>query len=111
MSSSWNDEASQTTVVSGEIVPASVDAAVPTLPTTATGSAAVRWTWPIHSVVVVLPLVPVTATNSFETNRQASSSSPMTGTPRALAATIAGACLGYAGALDERPGAGGNNTA
>ena len=44
---------------------------MPTLPTTATGSAASRWMWPIHSVVVVLPLVPVTAMNSFSTSRQA----------------------------------------
>ncbi len=50
--------------------------AVPTLPATATGSPASRWTWPIHSVVVVLPFVPVTAMKSLGSSRQASSSSP-----------------------------------
>ena len=39
VSSSWNDDASQTTVAAGSSVPASVVSAVPTLPATATGSA------------------------------------------------------------------------
>ena len=63
--------------------------------------------WPIHSVVVVLPLVPVTATNSFGSSRQASSSSPSTGDATAPRRHHDGGVLGYAGALDERPGAGG----
>ena len=50
----------------------SEDTAVPTFPATATGSPASRWTWPIHSVVVVLPFVPVTAMNSFPSNRRRS---------------------------------------
>ena len=65
MSSSWNDDASHTIVASAATLPISDDAAVPTLPATATGRPASRWMWPIHSVVVVLPLVPVTAMNSF----------------------------------------------
>ncbi len=107
MSSSWNEDASHTTVASPGTCPTSEDSAVPTLPATATGRPASRWTCPIHSVVVVLPLVPVTATNSLGMSRQASSSSPSTGEPRARAAWTIGRVLGYAGALDERPGAGG----
>ncbi len=71
--------------------PGSEVTAVPTLPATATGWAASRWMWPIHSVVVVLPLVPVTAMNSFPSRRQPSSSSPRTGMPRARAAATTGA--------------------
>ena len=37
---------------------------MPTFPATATGSPAVRQTWPSSSATVVLPLVPVTATNA-----------------------------------------------
>src|SRR5271166_1881429 len=54
---------------------------------------------PISSVVVVLPLVPVTAMNSLGNIRHASSSSPMTGSPRERAAAITGACAGTPGLL------------
>ena len=84
---------------------------MPTLPATATGSPASRWMWPIHSVVVVLPLVPVTAMNSFGSSRQASSSSPSTGMPARRAPRPPRARLRHAGALDERPGAGGKGVA
>ena len=84
---------------------------MPTLPATATGAAAVRWMWPIHSVVVVLPFVPVTAMNSPGSSRQASSSSPMTGMPAAQRRLHRGGGSGYAGALDERPGPGGKGLA
>ena len=50
-----------------------------------------RWMWPISSTVVVLPFVPVTATNSLGSSRHASSSSPSTGSPRSRAAAITGA--------------------
>src|SRR5438309_7906182 len=55
--------------------------------------------WAISSTVVVFPLVPVTAMNSFASIRQASSSSPSTGTPRSRAAAITGACGGTPGLL------------
>src|SRR5690349_18772043 len=86
-------------VTSGATWPTSDVSAVPTLPATATGSAASRWMWPIHSVVVVLPLVPVTAMNSFAMSLHASSSSPTTARPCALAATTAGAFWGTPGLL------------
>ena len=52
---------------------------------------------PVSAVVVVLPLVPVMATNSASIARQASSSSPMIGTPRARAPASAGASTGTPG--------------
>jgi hypothetical protein len=60
-SSSWKLEHSQTTVASGSTSPTRLASGVPTLPATATARPALRWRWPISSVVVVLPLVPVTA--------------------------------------------------
>ena len=100
MSSSWKEDASQTTVApAGRPLSASVDAAVPTFPATATGAPASRWMWPISSVVVVLPLVPVTAMNSLGISRQAISSSPITGNPRWRAAAMTGASWGTPGLL------------
>ena len=109
MSSSWNDEASQTTVTSRGQPPSSVsdDAAVPTLPATATGSPASRWTCPIHSVVVVLPFVPVTATNSLRDEPPGQLELAEHGEAAVARRADRGRVLGYAGALDERPGAGG----
>ena len=103
VSSSWNDDASQTTSRPGRASPASDVSAVPTLPATATGSPASRWMWPISSVVVVLPFEPVTAMNSLGSSRQASSSSPTTGSPRSRAARDDRRLLRHARALDERP--------
>ena len=82
MSSSWNDDASQTTTASGSSVPGSDVSAVPTFPATTTGSPAARWMCPISSTVVVLPLEPVSAMNSWSSSRQPSSSSPITVMPR-----------------------------
>ncbi len=48
---------------------------------------------------MVLPLVPVTATKRFGSSRQASSSSPMTGTPSVSARLTAGASRGTPGLL------------
>ena len=62
-------------------VPGSDTSAVPTLPATTTGSPATRWMWPISSTVVVLPLEPVSAMNSFGSSRQPSSTSPITRIP------------------------------
>ncbi len=62
-----------------------------------------RQTWPSHSTTVVLPFVPVTATNGFGSERQASSSSPITGTPRSRATSITGAVCGTPGLLITRP--------
>ena len=73
--------------VAGASVPTSPLAARPTLPATAgTPSPAARWIAPISSTVVVLPLVPVTAMNSWGSSRQASSSSPISEPPRERAA-------------------------
>ena len=72
---------------------------MPTLPATATGSPALRQTWPSSSATVVLPFVPVTAQKRFGSSRQASSSSPITGRPRSRAAAIAGASAGTPGLL------------
>src|SRR4051794_4016987 len=58
-----------------------------------------RWMWPISSTVVVLPFVPVTATNSFGMSRHANSTSPRTGMPRARASAITGASAGTPGDL------------
>ena len=99
VSSSWNEDASHTIVTSCSTEPTSELAAVPTLPATATGKPASRWMCPISSTVVVLPFVPVTATNSFGSIRHASSSSPSTGRPRSRAAAITGACAGTPGLL------------
>ena len=77
VSSSWKLEHSQTTVASAASSPTSEASGVPTFPATATGSPAVRQTWPRSSVTVVLPLVPVTATNRFGSSLHASSSSPI----------------------------------
>ena len=90
---------SQTTVASGVEPPTSDASGVPTLPATATGSPAARWIAPSSSAVVVLPLVPVTATKRFGSSRQASSSSPSTGSPRSSAAAITGASRGTPGLL------------
>src|SRR4051812_33682192 len=98
-SSSWNDEHSQITVTAGSTAPTSDDSGVPTLPAaTDLGTIA-----PSSSVVVVFPLVPVTATNSFGSSRQASSSSPMTGTPASRAAAMTGASCGTPGDLITLP--------
>ncbi len=68
--------------------------------------------WPIHSVVVVLPLVPVTATNSFVEQPPGELELPEHGHATRLAPRHdSGRVLGYAGALDERPGAGGKDVA
>ena len=74
---------------------------MPTFPATATGSAAVRQTWPRSSVTVVLPFVPVTATNRFGSRRQASSSSPTTARPSSRARAITAASARHPGALDD----------
>ena len=103
LSSAWKLETSQTTVVSGSTSPTSADSGVPTLPATATGSRAARQIAPSSSTVVVLPFVPVTATKRFGSSRQASSSSPSTGTPRARAAWISGASWGTPGLFTTSP--------
>ena len=96
-SSAWKLDTSQTMVAPGSTVPHQRDSGVPTFPASATGSPASRQIAPSSSVVVVFPFVPVTATNRFGRSRQASSSSPSTGTPRSRAATIPGASFGTPG--------------
>ncbi len=96
-SSAWKLDTSHTTVASASRVPTSVASGVPTFPATATGRPASRQIAPSSSAVVVLPFVPVTATKRCGRSRQASSSSPITGRPRSLAATITGASFGTPG--------------
>ncbi len=67
------------------------------LPPTITGRTWVRSSSPVRVVVVVLPLVPVMARQSASITRQASSSSPMMGTPRARTAVRAGRSSGTPG--------------
>ena len=86
MSSSWKLDSSATTQASGSIRPGSSVSARPTLPATSTGSPPARSIAPISSVVVVLPLVPVTPTNGLGSIRWASSTSLHTGTPAAARA-------------------------
>ncbi len=99
MSSSWKLDSSATTHASGSIRPGSSVSARPTLPATSTGSPPARSIAPISSVVVVLPLVPVTPTNGLDSIRCASSTSPHTGTPAARAARTTGASPGTPGLL------------
>ena len=85
-------------------VPASVESAVPTLPTTSAARPAVRCRWPISSTVVVLPFEPVTAIISFGTSRQPISSSPTTGKPGLARRDHDRRLRRHAGALDHRAG-------
>ena len=96
-SSAWKLDTSHTTVASSGSSPTSEASGVPTLPATATAIPASRQIAPSSSTVVVLPLVPVTATKRLGRSRQASSSSPITGTPRSRAAATTGACEGTPG--------------
>ncbi len=98
-SSAWKLDTSHTIVAAGSTSPTSADSGVPTLPATATGSPAARQIAPSSSTVVVLPLVPVTATKRLGSSRQASSSSPTTGTPSSRARAITGASFGTPGLL------------
>ena len=98
-SSAWKLDTSHTTVASGSSLPTREASGVPTLPATATGRPASRQISPSSSAVVVLPFVPVTATKRCGSSRQASSSSPRTGSPRSRAAAITGASFGTPGLL------------
>ena len=104
MSSSWNEDASHTiVVVRGQRAHERARRRVPTLPATATGSPASRWMWPIHSVVVVLPLVPVTAMNSFGKQPPAQLELAEHGQAATARRPYHGRVLRNAGTLDERP--------
>ena len=61
---------------------------------------------PVSVVVVDLPFVPVIAMTRPRSQRDASSSSPITGTPRARAASIAGCSRRHAGTQHDQIGAG-----
>ena len=75
------------------------DSGVPMLPPTSTGRTCPRSTSPVRAVVVVLPLVPVMAMTSESITRQASSSSLITGTPRARSGASAGSSRGTPGLI------------
>ena len=99
MSSSWKLESSQAIQASGEIRPGSSDSARPTLPATSTSTPPARSISPISSVVVVLPLVPVTPTIGLGSMRDASSTSLHTATPCSRAAATVGSEPGTPGLL------------
>ena len=71
-------------------------------PATSVGRTCALSNSPVSAVVVVLPLVPVIAMRSASMTSHASSSSPMTGTPRALAADRAGSARGTPGLTTTR---------
>ena len=95
--SSWKLEASATTMPSAGKSSACSDKGVPILPPTSTGRTWARKSSPVSAVVVVLPFVPVMAMTSASIARQASSSSPTMGTPRARTRTRAGSVSGTPG--------------
>ena len=86
MSSSWNDESSQTTHASGGAAPTRLVSGRPMLPATSAGTPAASNIAPSSAVVVVLPFVPVIPTIGFASSRAPSSISEMTGMPRSRAA-------------------------
>ena len=61
VSCNWKDDSSSAAQVGGVFMSASSDTGVPILPTSAASCPNARRRWPISAVVVVLPLVPVTA--------------------------------------------------
>ena len=95
--SSWKLETSQTTSPSAGNASACAASGVPMLPATRTGRGCSARSAPVSAVVVVLPFVPVIANVSASVARQPSSSSPITGTPRARAAASAGWSTGTPG--------------
>src|SRR5579883_1327618 len=72
---------------------------VPILPPTCTGTLAVRRMWPMRLVVVVLPFDPVTPMVWPRSSGAASSTSPITSTPRSRAATRGGKSAGTSGEM------------
>ncbi len=72
------------------------------LPPTPTFTPAPSMTAPIHAVVVVLPLVPVTAMIGASRNRNASSSSEISGRPLTPGSCSTGAVGGIPGLKTSR---------
>ena len=95
--SSWKLDASMTTVSIASSLSATEENAAPTLPTACDGMCALRRMWSMSSVVVVLPLVPVTAICSAAQNREANSISPSTCLPASFASSTCGLPLGTPG--------------
>ena len=73
------------------------------LPPTVTRNPACRSIRPVSDVVVDLPFVPVMAITRPFSHLNASSTSPITGTPAALAAAITGISGGTPGLITIRP--------
>ncbi len=90
--SSWKLDASttQTPPASAAGVPTASASGSPRLPPTNVGRPVARMMSPTSVVVVDLPLVPVIAISVLDTNRDASSISPVTVTPAARAAASSG---------------------
>ena len=90
MVSSWKLLASTTCSVSGVDWSTCDDSGTPMLPPTSTVNPDFSSICPVSVVVVDLPFVPVIAMTRPFNHRDASSSSPMTGTPAARAASNTG---------------------
>ena len=90
-SSSWNEEHSQTIVASGSSVVAERGERRADVAGDPGGHPGLAKTWPSHSVTVVLPFVPVTATKRFGSQPPAELELADHGLPRARAAAITGA--------------------
>ena len=88
--SSWKLLASTTCSVSGVEASTCDDSGTPMLPPTSTVNPEPCSIDPVSVVVVDLPFVPVIAMTRPFSHRDASSSSPMIGTPAARAASNAG---------------------
>src|SRR5262245_4598317 len=100
--SSWKLETSATTSASAGTSSACSESGVPMFPATSVGRDCAFSNSPVSVVVVVLPLVPVIAMTSASIAMNPSSSSPITGTPRALAAASAGRVDGTPGLTTTR---------
>ena len=90
VSSSWKLLTSTTWITSGAERSTWALKAGPMFPPTIAGTPAASSMRPVNVVVVDLPFVPVTATSRPRSHRDASSTSPMMGTPAARAASITG---------------------
>ncbi len=102
MVSSWKLLTSTTWIVSGVDAATWPDSGVPRLPPTGAGTPAASRMRPVSAVVVDFPFVPVMATTRPRSQRDASSTSPMTGTPAARAADTEGWLAGTPGLSTTR---------
>ena len=100
--SSWKLLTSTTCTVSAVDAATWLASGVPMLPPTSTRMPAASSIRPVSAVVVDFPFVPVMATTRPRSHRDASSTSPMTGTPAARAAATEGWSTGTPGLTTTR---------